>query len=323
MYSLDFSYITLVTAMASNSISIFQKLEKFTGQQGSDLSAWLRGFERCCVIHGKSDDDLVKGQLLMLCLDGQALAVADRLEQEKKASQKFKDLKAKLEEVFNSDADKEHKQELFEKRHQEIGETEDEFMLSLTNLHRSANPDADEADLTRNVKRKFMNGISAGLKRNVFIFCNKPHDANVTIDNLLEAVRRANLYMSERSDVAETVNAIEGKLSENNAILKAIEGVRDSLNSHIQSTGEQFREQSAQINAISQQQYQNDFTIQQTDGHYNNRQGGSRGRYNNRNRGRGNQNRGGNRRGNNRGPIVCFKCGEPNHVARDCRAHLN
>ena len=158
-------------AMASNSISIFQKLEKFTGQQGSDLSAWLRGFERCCVIHGKSDDDLVKGQLLMLCLDGQALAVADRFEQEKKASQNFKDLKEKLEEVFNSDADKEHKQELFEKRHQEIGEREDfmEFMLSLTNLHRSANPNSSEADLTRSVKRKFMNGISAGLKRNVFL----------------------------------------------------------------------------------------------------------------------------------------------------------
>ena len=132
--------------------------------------------------------------------------------------------------------------------------------------------------------------------------------------------------MSEKNDAAETVNVVEAKVSKNNAILKVIEGVRDSLNSHIQSTGEQFREQSAQINAISQQQYQNDFTAQQTEGQYNNRQGGYRGRYIHLYRGRGNQNSGGNSRGNNQsnqGPIICFKCGEPNHVARDCRSPLN
>ena len=77
------------SGMASN-LSIFQKLEKFSGRSSDDLSSWIRGFERCCVIAGKSEDDLVKGQLLMLSLSGQALAVAERLEEEKKEQQKFR-----------------------------------------------------------------------------------------------------------------------------------------------------------------------------------------------------------------------------------------
>ena len=76
--------------MATNSsISIFQKLEKFSVQNSDDLSSWLRGFQRCCVISGKSDDELVKDQLFMLCLCGQALAVAERLEEEKKRTSKI------------------------------------------------------------------------------------------------------------------------------------------------------------------------------------------------------------------------------------------
>ena len=48
------------TNMAGNSnINIFQTLEKFSGKNNDDLSSWLRGFNRCCVIAGKSDDDLV------------------------------------------------------------------------------------------------------------------------------------------------------------------------------------------------------------------------------------------------------------------------
>ena len=79
-------------ATNNNNISIFQKLEKFSGKTDDDLSSWLRSFERCCLIAGKNDD-LVKGQLLTLCLCDQALAVVDRLEAEKKhlrSSQKLK-----------------------------------------------------------------------------------------------------------------------------------------------------------------------------------------------------------------------------------------
>ena len=138
--------MTTTTTNITSSISIFTKLDKFSGQNDDDLSCWFRGFNRCCVIAGK-DDDLVKGQLLMLCLCGQALAVAERLEEEKQTPQKYTELKERLETVFNSEADKELKQAKFEKRHSEINETDDEFMLDLIKLHRAANPEADETQL--------------------------------------------------------------------------------------------------------------------------------------------------------------------------------
>ena len=65
--------------MSSSALSIvFTKLERFTGNNGSDLTTWIRNFERCCVIANKTDD-LVKGQLMMLCVEGQALAVLEDL----------------------------------------------------------------------------------------------------------------------------------------------------------------------------------------------------------------------------------------------------
>ena len=55
---------------------VFSKLEKFTSNRSLDLRTWLRNFERCCVIAEKKDD-LVKGQILMLCVDGRARAILD------------------------------------------------------------------------------------------------------------------------------------------------------------------------------------------------------------------------------------------------------
>ena len=302
--------------MASNSsISIFQKLEKFAGQRGDDLTSWLRKLERCCVISGKSDDDLVKGQLLLLCLCGQALSVAERLEDEKKEPQEFADLKAKLVAVFNSHANRENKQEEFEKRHIEINESEDEFMLGLIKLHRSANPKSTDQELNRNVKRKFLNGIATKLKRNVFIFCTDPHAATVSVDNLLEAVRKAKLYISEQDDDKESVNVVGSNADESNSILKAIEGLRQSLDTHIRSTSEQFSEQSMRINAISDDRprrgddRQNKFVNAESsmrEQRYRN-DGNRRGRYRTENQG-------------NRNSPICYKCNQPNHFARDCRA---
>ena len=305
--------------MATNAnIGIFQKLEKFSGKNSDDFSSWLRGFERCCVIAGKSgdDQDLVKGQLLMLCLCGQALAIADRFEQAKKTPQKFTDLKEKLETVFNSDADKEFKQEEFERRRLQLNETEDEFMLSLIKLHRAANPNSSDADHTRDVKRKFMSGISPELKRSVFIFCNNPHEGTVTIDALSEATRKAKLYTLEKCEAVESVNVVNGDNQEDH-ILQAIESLKESLNGHIQSTSEQLKEHNMQLNAItdinSRDGYQNQSRFQSRPrnrgrGYYSHNQDNSVPR------GRGQSNRGNNRRNQ----ILCYKCNGPNHIARYC-----
>ena len=73
-------------ASASGLNILFTKLDKFDGNKNKDLNSWLRNFERCCTIAGKETDDVVKGQLLMLCLFGQALAVAEQIEEEKRHS---------------------------------------------------------------------------------------------------------------------------------------------------------------------------------------------------------------------------------------------
>ena len=109
---------------------VFSKLEKFTGNGSLDLCTWLRNFERCCVIAEKKDD-FVKGQILMLCVDGRARAILDQYEEEKATPQKFTDLKKQLEEIFDSPADWDAKMTEFETRIEHIDETEEEFMTAL------------------------------------------------------------------------------------------------------------------------------------------------------------------------------------------------
>ena len=108
---------------------VFSKLEKFTGSGSLDLRTWLHNFERCCVIAEKKDD-LVKGQILMLCIDGTARAILGQYEEEKATPQKFIDLRKQPEEIFDSPADRETKMTEFETRIQHVDETEEEFMTA-------------------------------------------------------------------------------------------------------------------------------------------------------------------------------------------------
>ena len=112
-------------SMSSFSI-IFSKLEKFTGDGHIDLRQWLRNFDRCCVIAEKSDD-LVVGQILMLCVDGRAKAVLGQFEEEQGDPQKYSELKKQLNAVFDSDSDREAHMTAFERCVQRIGESEEEI----------------------------------------------------------------------------------------------------------------------------------------------------------------------------------------------------
>ena len=88
--------------MAGNNVmAVFNKLEKFTGS--GDLASWLKKFNRCCVIAQKEEDEM-KGQLIMLCLTGQALAVAEQLEQERDGAQTYEQVKHRLETIFDTTA---------------------------------------------------------------------------------------------------------------------------------------------------------------------------------------------------------------------------
>ena len=60
---------------------IFSKLEKFTSDGNVDLCQWFRNFDKFCVIAEKSDD-LVVGEILMLCVDDRAKTFLHQFEEE-------------------------------------------------------------------------------------------------------------------------------------------------------------------------------------------------------------------------------------------------
>ena len=84
----------------------------------------------------------------------------------------------------------------FETRVQGLGETEDEYMLALIKLFKAANSDAKTEDINQAVKRKFLNGISDDLCRNLFIFCNNPLEETVSHSDLLQASNKARVRLS-------------------------------------------------------------------------------------------------------------------------------
>ena len=305
--------------------NVFNKVEKFEGKGDKDLVSWFRLFERACTIAQKTDD-LVKGQLLMLCLSGQALAVAEHLEEEQAVQQNFTQLKTRLETVFNTTATKESKMVEFENRVQRVEESEDEFMLSLTKLYKAANPNADDATSKLAIKRKFMSGISAELRRSIYIFCNEPYHADVTCDKFLEHVRQARLQILQQNDqspiavVKECASTTEPTTSETNLLL-AINFLEKNMNERIDSVERRYDE----VNAISSGQHNRQG---------NNFRGGFRGGYRGyTHRGRANyrnysnynqstRDNNGNLNNNptNNSPVRCHKCNGENHFARNCLA---
>ena len=93
----------------------------------------------------------------MLCLTGQALAVVEQLEHEREGLQTFTQVKARLETVFDTVSSRERRMSEFENHIQRLDESEDEFMLSLVQFYKSANPRAQNEELQKEVlilKRK-------------------------------------------------------------------------------------------------------------------------------------------------------------------------
>ena len=181
---------------------IFSKLEKFTGDGNIDLRQWLRNFDRCCVIAEKSED-LVVGQILMLCVDGRAKAVLDQFEEEKGDPQKYTELKKQLNAIF--DFNREAHMTAFERFVQKIGESEEKFMTRLLLLYKAADPQAKTNVIIHAVKLKFLQGISDTFRRNIFIFCSNPYDDKVSHQDLLKASHDASVHLSLPSTVAPVV----------------------------------------------------------------------------------------------------------------------
>ena len=301
---------------------VFSKVEKFDGKGDVDFTSWLRSFDRCCTISQK-EDALVKGQLLMLCLSGQALAVAEQLEAEKKTQQKYEEIKTRLESVFQTIATKEVKMVEFENRIQRIEESEDEFMLSLVKLYSAADPDATDAVSTKTIKRRFMNGISNEVRQSLYIFCNDPYSSTVTYQKLLEYARKAKMHIFERNPEKQSINAFTDKIVStditpgNNSILTAISNLGDNLNRRMDSIESNYTNQQHEINAIATRGRSN-YRGNANRSNYR----GKANRYRNNNRSDFFSNRDNTYRNNNdqSDVVKCFKCNGENHYARDCRS---
>ena len=167
--------------------ALFTNLGKFSSNEnGVDLTGWLRQFDRCCIVVNKTDD-LVKGQLLMLFVEGQAKAILEELEENNGgAPQNYTHCVDTLQSCFYTPATRESKMVEFETCTQQIHETEDEFMLSLLKLYRAVNPDHDDNFRDAAKKRKFLQGISPEHRRGIFFFCNGPYATTVSLDQLVE-----------------------------------------------------------------------------------------------------------------------------------------
>ena len=76
---------------------LFSNLQKFNRTNG-DLSSWLRQFNRssqqgrCCCVVANKVDELVKGQLLMIFVAGQAKAILKEFEEQAGRAQTYDEL---------------------------------------------------------------------------------------------------------------------------------------------------------------------------------------------------------------------------------------
>ena len=329
----------------ASSTNFFSALAKFTDGNGTQLRTFLSKFERCCSVTGKVDGETpVKGQLLMMCVEGRALAALDEFELSQGVGQQTYDaLKAKLLEYFDSTAARETSMVLFDDRKQKVNETEEEFMLDLALLYSSANPTHSAAVTLLAIKRRFLAGISPSLRSKIFVFCDDPYAATVTREALLGHCRRAkNLLTLEEprgsNYSTDRVLVSSDEQSTENQLLSAFSNLAADLHDRDRETDrrlEHLEEAIASINNSGQSSFRGRGGRGNRGGYSNNNnnnrggggfRGGYRGNNNNRGGSRGGYrggyrgSRGGNN--NNRGGYVvrCYNCNGNNHVARDCRA---
>ena len=192
---------------AGSNAYMFSTLEKFSDGNGAQLNSFLSKFDRCCVIGNKVDADAnpVKGQLLMLFVEGRASAILEEYEQTQGGNQlTYAVLAQKLRDHFDSAETRENSMPIIEGRIQKVNETEEEFMLDLLKLYQTANPDHAAAVTLLAVKRKFLAGIAPMLKTNIYVFCSDPLGANVTREQLLTHCRKARNMMAAQGNDSTT-----------------------------------------------------------------------------------------------------------------------
>ena len=313
----------------ASSLQLLGGLEKFTGGN-IDLNSWLREFDRFCVVANKTEDN-VKGQLLMLRVGGQAKAILETFEDQEDGPQPYSALKAKLKEKYNTTAIQEIKMTEFESRTQDINESEEEFMFQLNSLYSLANPNQNEAVKLTAIKRKFLQGISPELRKNIYIFCSDPHAATVTRDQLVTFSQRAKLLTTPQTatHTLQTPSQTQQVASmEPIDVIAAMNNLSTQMKENKERTDQCIQQQEEIIAAFQENRggfrggYRGGY---QGQGRGNSFRGGRGRGFNNGNNGNNNSNnnrgrgsswsRGGNGQNNQR---TCYNCGGSGHIARFC-----
>ena len=300
-------------------MSIFNTLQKFTGE--GDLKTWLEKFNNCCELANKNEDN-VKGKLIMLCLSGQALAVAEQLSNELDGAQTLAQVKTRLESVFDTAATREQKMVCFDTRILKIDESLDEFMLDLVQLYKSANPNAANADQSKAVKRKFMQGIPSNLRQAVYVFINDPFAVTVSHRTLLDAARSAKLALLDEQpsvDVLNSVGVSTNSAPSNADVMAAIASLNQRFDDHVNVCNS-----GNAVNAIGRGARRGNSRGQGRGpgrGRGRNRNWNNNNNNNNSNNINNNNDNNNNRRSNNNNQSIrCDKCGLLNHLAQHCLA---
>ena len=324
--------------MATGLGLLFANLEKFNGSN-ADLIPWLRQFDRCCLVANKNEEN-VKGQLLLICCTGQAKAILENYEEEQGAAQNYTALKAALENHYNTTAIKEEKMIEFETRTQKLDETEEEFMFELYNLYKRANPNQNAQVQLTAIKRKFLQGISPDIRRNIFVFCNDPYDGGVTRDQLVEYCLKAKVYLSNDSNTftynTSTSSGTQVKTEPDTNVISAIEKLGDRLQSLECVVMGTENNNNETVNSLTNAggyrgvyggvyrcgfrgfRGQRRGSSGSSSGRFMSNRGGYRGGYRGGFRGgfrAGNRGRAGS---NTNNPVRCYKCGLLNHRAQNC-----
>ena len=254
-------------------------------------------------------------------------------------------MRARLESVFDTVACREQKMCMFENRIQKPDESEDQFMLELVQLYRSANPGAPDREFQKAIKRKFIQGISPALRRALYVFCNDPYSVIVNYQRLLEYTRTAKLNLvgnqtPEGGTSMDVINAVNtpapislqapllsqatggfdpNTVNVNTEFVQAVADLTSAVNSLNMSPNFQGNQRGANRSNWNGNTYRG--------GNWNRSgyKGGSSYRgnnwhSNNRGRSRGRGNFSNNRRpsNSNQGPLLCHNCGKENHRAIHC-----
>ena len=313
---------------------IFSTLPKFSDGGKTNLTTWLRRFERCCIVANKTDGDAgnVKGQLLILFVEGRAKAILEEYEEVQGTPQKYDDLVAKLKEHFDSVTTREHGMNIFESRVQKVTESEEEFMLELLKLYTAANPNhAADVQLTA-IKRKFLQGISPEVRRNIFVFCNNPYAAEVTREKLLEHCYNAKTHLSVHNNFPSTTGfstdkvllSAEAGLSSDHGMVAAINNLSLQFQDHVRNTEKNFSEFGSALSVINNDRFSRGNSRRNrnyrgknynTYRYPNNNTRYSGGNRNNSTFQNGTQNFVDGQEGKS---IRCFKCNGMNHFAKNC-----